>query len=254
MKNLLSVLMLSLTLGFFITSCGEATKAAENAADTVSNTANAAADKASNAADAMADKAGDVAGAAKEMVKDAIGKGFKVGDKAVDFELKNVDGETVSMASMKDAKGFIVTFTCNTCPYAIKYEDRLIDLHKNYAPKGYPVIAINPNDPAVKEGDSFKAMKVRADEKSFPFVYLFDEGQKVYPQYGATKTPHVFLLDKDLTVKYIGAIDDNTNDASAVKVKYVEDAIANMEAGKNPDPSYTKAIGCSIKTKKKKMM
>ena len=243
MKNSLNVLMLFFALGLFLTSCGEATKAVENTADAVSNTANAA-----------ADKAGEVAGAAKEMVKDAVGKGFKVGDKAVDFNLKNIDGKMVSMAGMTDAKGYIVTFTCNTCPYAVKYEDRLIDLHKKYAPQGYPVIAINPNDPEVKEGDSVEAMKVRHTEKSFPFVYLFDEGQKVYPKYGATKTPHVFLLDKDLTVKYIGAIDDNTNDASAVKVKYVENAIANMEAGKDPDPSFTKAIGCSIKTKKKKMM
>jgi len=243
MKNSLSVLMLFFALGFFIASCGEATKAAEKTADAVSNTA-----------DAIADKADGVADAAEKMVKNTVGSGFKVGDKAVDFNLKNIDGEMVSMASMEDAKGYIVTFTCNTCPYAVKYEDRLIDLHNNYAAKGYPVIAINPNDPAVKEGDSFKAMKVRSDEKSFPFVYLFDEGQKVYPKYGATKTPHVFLLDKDLTVKYIGAIDDNTNDASAVKVKYVENAIANIEAGKDPDPSFTKAIGCSIKTKKKKMM
>jgi len=254
MKKSLNVLVLFFALGLFITSCGDATKAVENTADAVANTADAIADKASDAADAIADKADDVAGAAEKMVKDAVGSGFKVGDKAADFNLKNIDGKMVSMAGMKDAKGYIVTFTCNTCPYSVKYEDRLIDLHKKYAPQGYPVIAINPNDPEVKEGDSVEAMKVRSDEKSFPFVYLFDDGQKVYPQYGATKTPHVFLLDKDLTVKYIGAIDDNTNDASAVKVKYVENAIANMEAGKDPDPSFTKAIGCSIKTKKKKMM
>lgn len=254
MKNSLNVLMLFFAFGLFLTSCGEATKAVENTADAVSNTADAVADKASDAANAIADKADDVAGAAEKMVKNAVGAGFKVGDKAVDFNLKNIDGKMVSMTGMTDAKGYIVTFTCNSCPYAVKYEDRLIDLHKKYAPQGYPVIAINPNDPEVKKDDSFEAMKVRSDEKAFPFVYLFDEGQKVYPQYGATKTPHVFLLDKDLTVKYIGAIDDNTNDASAVKVKYVENAIANMEAGKDPDPSFTKAIGCSIKTKKKKMM
>ena len=251
MKNSLKFICLLFVGAMLVVSCSEATKAAESAADTVSNTANAVTDKASNTADAISDKA---SGAAEKMAKMVAGDGFKVGDKAVDFNLKNIDGKMVSMAGMKDAKGYIVTFTCNTCPYAIKYEDRLIDLHNKYAPQGYPVIAINPNDPAVKEGDSVEAMKVRASEKSFPFVYLFDEGQKVYPKYGATKTPHVFLLDKDMTVKYIGAIDDNTNDASAVKVKYVENAIANMEAGKDPDPSFTKAIGCSIKTKKKKMM
>ena len=261
MKNSLSVLMLFFALGLFLASCGEVTNAAEKTADAVSNTADAMADKASDATDAVADKAEGMADAAtgkmkKKGKKGKKGKhsGFKIGDKAADFNLKNIDGEMVSMAGMTDAKGYIVTFTCNSCPYAVLYEDRLIDLHKKYAPQGYPVIAINPNDPEVKPEDSFSAMKVRSDEKTFPFVYLFDEGQEVYPQYGATKTPHVFLLDKDLTVKYIGAIDDNSKDASAVKVKYVENAIANMEAGKDPDPSFTKAIGCSIKTKKKKMM
>ena len=90
---------------------------------------------------------------------------------------------------------------------------------------------------------------VRAKEKSFNFPYLFDLGQKVYPFFGATKTPHVFLLSKDLTVKYIGAIDDNARDADAVEVRYLADAINALEMGKNPDPSFTKAIGCSIKTK-----
>ena len=176
--------------------------------------------------------------------------GYKIGDTAEDFALKNVDGETVSLSDYENAKGYIVTFTCNTCPYAKAYEDRLIDLHNKYASQGYPVVAINPNDPAMKPGDSVEEMKVRAKDKGFPFAYLFDEGQMVFPKFGATRTPHVFLLDKDMVVKYIGAIDDNAQDASAVKTKYVEDAIAAMEAGKNPDPSTTKAVGCGIKSKK----
>ncbi len=183
-----------------------------------------------------------------------VGEGLKVGDKAPDFNLKNVDGRMVSLESIKKStpnlKGFIVTFTCNTCPYAVMYEDRLIALHNAYAPKGWPVVAIQPNDPEVKPGDSFEEMKVRAKEKGFPFVYLFDEGQKVFPKYGATRTPHVFLLDKDLTVRYIGAIDNNPQDADAVTEKYVEAAIAAIESGREPDPNYTKAIGCTIKVKK----
>lgn len=175
--------------------------------------------------------------------------GFQVGDKASDFNLKGVDGKMHSLASMTDAKGYIVTFTCNTCPYAVMYEDRLLALQNEFGAKGYQVVAINPNDPDVKAGDSFAEMKVRAKEKGFNFPYLFDEGQKVYPIYGATKTPHVFLLDKALTVKYIGAIDDNARDADAVEVRYLADAINALEMGKNPDPSFTKAIGCSIKTK-----
>lgn len=175
-------------------------------------------------------------------------QGYEVGDTATDFKLKNVDGQFVSLSDMADAKGYIVTFTCNHCPYAVLYEDRLIEIHNKYAPMGYPVVAINPNDPEVQPADSFDKMVERAEEKEFPFVYLFDEGQEIYPQYGATKTPHVFLLDSDLKVKYIGAIDDNARNPEAVEVKYLENAIMALESGNEPNPSQTKAVGCSIKT------
>ena len=176
--------------------------------------------------------------------------GYQPGDKATDFKLKSVDGKMYSMSDYKDAKGFIVVFTCNHCPFAVKYEDRVIELAKKYKSKGYVLLAINPNDPAAQPDDSFDKMKVRAKEKGFTFPYLFDEGQKIFPQYGATKTPHVFLLDKNLIVKYIGAIDDNVEDASAVKEHYLENAIAALEKGQEPEVSLTKAIGCSIKVKK----
>ena len=176
--------------------------------------------------------------------------GYQPGDKATDFKLKSVDGKMYSMSDYKDAKGFIVVFTCNHCPFAVKYEDRVIELAKKYKSKEYVLLAINPNDPAAAPDDSFDKMKVRAKEKGFTFPYLFDEGQKIFPQYGATKTPHVFLLDKNLIVKYIGAIDDNVEDASAVKEHYLENAIAALEKGQEPEVSLTKAIGCSIKVKK----
>jgi len=176
--------------------------------------------------------------------------GLGIGDMAPDFKLMNVDDTMVSLADYEDAKGYIVTFTCNHCPYAIMYEDRLIELHNTYAPQGYPVVAINPNDPEAKPSDSFENMKVRSTEKGFPFAYLFDDGQKIYPQYGATKTPHVFLLDADKKVRYIGAIDDDARDATAVEEKFLENAIAAIEKGETPEPAVTKAIGCSIKTKK----
>ena len=177
--------------------------------------------------------------------------GFQPGDKASDFDLKSVDGKNYSLASFKDAKGFIVVFTCNSCPFAVMYEDRIVELSKKYGKKGYQVIAINPNDPEVKPDDSYEKMKVRAKDKGFDFPYLFDDGQKVYPAYGATKTPHVFLLDKNHIVKYIGAIDDNAEDASQVEEKYLENAIAALDKGKEPVPAVTKAIGCSIKVKSK---
>ena len=182
--------------------------------------------------------------------KSTVVEGYKPGDKAEDFRLKSVDGKMYSMSDYKDAKGFIVVFTCNHCPFAKKYEDRINALAKKYKPQGYILLAINPNDPAVEPDDSYDLMKVRAKEKGFVFPYLFDEGQKIYPQYGATKTPHVFLLDKNRIVKYIGAIDDNVDSANDVKEKYLENAIAALESGKTPSPETTKAIGCSIKTKK----
>lgn len=177
-------------------------------------------------------------------------KGYIPGDKATDFKLKSVDGKMYSMSDYKNAKGFIIVFTCNHCPFAVKYEDRINALAKKYKSKGYILIAINPNDPAAQPEDSFELMQVRAKEKGFAFPYLFDEGQNIYPQYGATKTPHVFLLDKNQIVKYIGAIDDNVDSATDVKEKYLENAIAALESSKTPSPETTKAIGCSIKVKK----
>ena len=175
--------------------------------------------------------------------------GYSIGDVATDFSLKNIDEKQISLSSIPDAKGYIVIFTSNVCPYALMYEDRIIELHNKMAPQGYPVVAINSNDPEVEAGDSYEKMQLRAKEKSFPFVYLNDDKQTIYPQYGATKTPHVFLLDENLKVQYIGAIDDNAQSVEDVKIKYVENAIAALEKGEKVDPSITKAVGCSIKTK-----
>lgn len=179
--------------------------------------------------------------------------GGNVGDKAPTFNLKGIDGQSHSFETIKDAngqdpKGYIVVFTCNTCPVAKSNETRLIELHNQYAAKGYPVVAIQPNDPAVKPGDSYESMISYAAEKGFPFTYLFDDGQKIYPQYGATKTPEVYLVDKDLTVRYHGAIDDNARDEEGVSEKFLEMAIEALEKGEEPKPAETKAVGCSIKT------
>lgn len=182
-------------------------------------------------------------------------KGYKVGDTAADFSLENVDGKMVSLSDYSKAKGFIVVFTCNTCPYSVANEDRIIALDKKYKKKGYPVIAINPNDPAAVPADSKSAMKVRAEEKGFTFPYLFDKGQKVYPKYGATKTPHVYILNKESgknVVKYIGAIDDSSRNPNAVKEKFVENAVDALLAGKKIEKTTTRAIGCSIKVTGKK--
>jgi len=177
--------------------------------------------------------------------------GYRVGDAASDFALENVDGKMVSLADYPDAKGYIVVFTCNTCPYSVANEDRINALDKKYKSKGYPVIAINPNDPAAVSDESMEKMKVRASEKGFTFPYLLDVGQKVYPKYGATKTPHVYILKKSKgknIVRYIGAIDDSSRNPDNVSEKFVENAVDALLTGKKVSKTYTRAIGCSIKT------
>jgi peroxiredoxin len=181
-----------------------------------------------------------------------VNAGLKPGDNAFDFSLKNVDGTTVSLSDYSDQKGVIVVFTCNPCPYANAYEQRIIALHNNYSGKGFPVVAINPNDDEISPDDTFAKMKEKAEKKGYPFPYLKDAAQEVYKAYGASTTPHVYLLQNrggTFKVAYVGTIDDNGMDEASVTRKYVEKAIAAILSGTNPDPSSTKAIGCSIKTK-----
>ncbi|AZQ65150.1 thioredoxin family protein [Flammeovirga pectinis] len=180
-------------------------------------------------------------------------QGLQVGDEAINFNLKGMDDQSLSLNGLEGNKGVILIFTCNHCPYAVAYEDRIIALDKMYKEKGYPVIAINPNDPSVQPEDSFELMKERAVEKQFTFPYLFDDGQNIYPAYGATKTPHVYLLNKEqgkYIVKYIGAIDDNYKDANAVKDHFVEDAVNALLNNQKITTTTTKAVGCSIKATK----
>ena len=174
--------------------------------------------------------------------------GYKIGDTIEDFSLKNIDDKIVKLSDYKKAKGFIIIFTCNMCPYSVANEDRINALDAKYKSKGFPVIAINPNDPKASKGDGFEDMKVRAKEKGFTFPYLFDEGQKVYPKFGASKTPHVFIVSKkSMKVEYIGAIDNSSKNPDAVTEKYVENAVDALLAGKKIEKTETKAIGCTIK-------
>ncbi|OAD91634.1 redoxin [Aequorivita soesokkakensis] len=176
--------------------------------------------------------------------------GYKIGDEATDFKLKDVTGKMVSLSDYKDAKGFIVIFTCNTCPFAVASEERIVALDNEFKPKGYPVIAINPNNPIVQEDDTYELMQAKAKEAGFTFPYLFDDSQTVYAKYGATKTPHVYLLQKEdgkNIVKYIGAIDDNVKNAAAVKDRFLANAVNELLEGKEVSVKETKAIGCSVK-------
>lgn len=180
-----------------------------------------------------------------------LNEGLKVGDQAMDFNLKNVDGTMVSLAGNKEANGYILIFTCNTCPYSVAYEDRIIELHQEYAPKGYPVVAVQPNSPEKSPGDSFDKMKKRAKAKAFPFPYLMDETQEVTRTYGATNTPHVYVLNREpgdkFKIAYIGAIDNNSKNAAAADQHYVQEAVDSLLKGKSVANTKTKAIGCTIK-------
>ena len=173
--------------------------------------------------------------------------GYTVGDIVNDFEAKNVDGKIVGLRHFPDAEGYVIVFTCNSCPVAQAYEDRIIKLATILDDQKWPLIAINSNDKNMAPGDSYDKMKERAKYKKYSFPYIYDENQSILNQFGATKTPHFYLLDKTKKVRYIGALDDNSDDAANVTKKYVEDAITAIKAGHEPNPTFTRAVGCSIK-------
>jgi peroxiredoxin len=178
---------------------------------------------------------------------------YKIGEDVSEFRLKNVDGGYVALADFVAARGVAVVFTCNHCPFAKAYEERIIALDRYCTEHGWKMIAINPNDPAQVPEDSFENMQRRAEEKQYRFPYLFDDAQEVAKAFGASRTPHVFLLKNggsSFTVEYIGAIDDNVDHPEQVRDKYVEGAINAIAAGARPDTPMTRAVGCTIKWKK----
>ena len=176
---------------------------------------------------------------------------YQLGDAVNDFTLKGVNGESITLSKYAD-KGAIVIFDCNTCPYSKAYRERIKDLNAKYAAKGYPVLAVNSNDPQKSPGDTFQAMKDYAKEHGYEHAYVQDTDQTVARAFGATNTPHVFVVKKEgskFILSYIGAIDNNSRDASAADKKYLEDAVDALLSGKQPEMAKTKAIGCSIKWK-----
>lgn len=173
---------------------------------------------------------------------------LKIGDPAPSFSaLIGVDDKKHSLSDYKDAKIIVLIFTCNHCPVAVAYEDRIIALQKDYKDKGVQVIAVNVNN--IPE-DRLDKMKIRAEKKGFNFPYLYDESQKIGHDYGAEVTPHVFVLDQQRKIAYMGAIDDSQN-VEKVKTHYLRDALDALLAGKEPPKTVTKHFGCSIKYEKK---
>lgn len=180
-------------------------------------------------------------------------KGYQIGDIASDFSLKSTTEKNVSLSSYQNAKGYIVVFTCNTCPVSRAYQDRVEALNKEFSPKGYPVIAINTNDPITSPGDSFEKMQTLAKIKNISYAYLEDPNHIYTKMYGASKTPHTFVLQKTAKgneVVYIGAIDNDQQEENSERENYVKNAVNSLLKGEKPKVATTKAIGCSIKWKK----
>lgn len=172
---------------------------------------------------------------------------LSVGDAAPKWSgIIGTDDKQHALSDYKNAKLVVMVFTCNHCPVAVAYEDRLIELQKDYKSKGVQVVAVNVNNiPA----DRLEPMKKRAKDKKFNFPYLYDPTQKMGHDYGAKVTPHVFVLDKNRKVAYIGSVDDNQNPAKAEK-HYLRNALDALLAGKRPPEAETKAFGCTVKYEK----
>jgi peroxiredoxin len=174
---------------------------------------------------------------------------LKTGDKAISFELPGVDDRRHALQDYADKEAVAVVFTCNHCPYARAWEDRLIDIQADYAARGVQLLAISANDAKRYPDDSFPRMKERSDQKGFNFPYLYDESQEVARAYGAQRTPEIFLFDKDATLRYHGTVDDNYEDPKAVRSHYFIDALEAVLEDREPATAETAPVGCTIKWK-----
>jgi peroxiredoxin len=165
----------------------------------------------------------------------------------IPFRLKSVDGSVRSAEDYRSARALAVIFWCNHCPYVRAWEDRVIALQREYADRGAQFLLVSSNDPQKYPDDSFDEMQKRAREKGYPFPYLFDETQEVARQYGAERTPEIFLFDETGALRYHGAPDDDYENPSAVKQRYFRDALEAVLAGTPPATSETPPKGCTIK-------
>ena len=189
-------------------------------------------------------------------------KTLEIGTAAPDFQLKGVDDKTYNLASFKNAEVLVVVFTCNHCPTAQAYEDRLIKMTSDYANKSVAVVAINPNDPASLRldeldfsdlGDSFAEMKIRAKEKKFNFPYLYDgETETASKAYGPIATPHIFIFDRDRKLRYQGRVDDMENPFKTPTSTDARNAIEALLNHREVPVKTTKVFGCSVKWSEKK--
>ena len=166
-----------------------------------------------------------------------------------DFSLKSTDNKWESLAEYPDAKGFIIVFICNHCPFVGRYADRLNALNKKYAPLGIPLLAINSIDTLIFADETFAKMIDYAKEKKYTFPYLCDENQSVARNFSAKKTPHAFVIWKeksDWVIEYNGSLDDNGAESSKITHAYISEAIDNLLVGNKVTIPATNSIGCEI--------
>lgn len=169
---------------------------------------------------------------------------LSIGDAAPAWsELPGVDGKSHSLSDLKESKAVVLVFTCNSCPYAVDYEDRIIALAREFKPRGVAVVAVNVNN--IPE-DRLDKMRERAQEKKFNFAYLYDSSQKIARDYGATYTPEFFVLDQHRRIAYMGALDDSPA-ADKVQQRYVAEALEAVLGGGEVKTAETVAIGCRIR-------
>ncbi len=176
-------------------------------------------------------------------------KELEIGARAplVDLKMRDVSGKMLSLKDVAGENGLLVIFSCNTCPWVAAWEDRYLIVAQKAKELGIGMIAVNPNEAYRDRGDGFEDMQRRAKEKGYTFPYVLDEGSKLADAFGATRTPHVFLFNKDLVLVYRGAIDDNARNPEAVKHHYLLDAMEALAAGKPIPVATTRSIGCTIK-------
>ncbi len=175
---------------------------------------------------------------------------LKTGDAILPFRLPGVDGREHAVEDYADRAALVVIFSCNHCPYVRAWEDRMVAIQRDYAPRGVQFLVISSNDPEQYPEDSFDRMKERAREKGYNFPYLYDETQEVARAYGAERTPEVFVFDRDRRLRYHGAIDDHYEDPRKVRRHYLREALDAVLAGRPPEITETPPVGCTIKWKK----
>lgn len=166
-----------------------------------------------------------------------------------DFRLKNTANKWVSLKNYPFAKGFVVVFICNHCPFVSRYTERLNSLHKKYSALGVPLLAINSTDELIFREETFLKMVQTAKNRQYNFPYLRDNTQSAGKNFGANKTPHAFVVWKEnnnLTIKYNGSLDDNGGEPSKVRHAYIDDALDSLLAGKPVATPTTNSIGCEI--------